>query len=644
MSLAVGGNDGSLPATAESPRRSQHTAILRQDDLEGGTGRGKKWSGSGAGGAGGGPNVSLHRRGRSGVAPTDVLMAGLESPGSQEQSLKQKQLPTNPERRKGEGELYVKRKRKPRGNRAAQSEISRMEGENEIRVEDAERGSARRRGRRRENVTNGSSRGRGRDLSPTTAKGDRSAFFLQNPVILERRPQVQQRPTQTVPAIQSSARKVDSDIRPPPKLLTHSRSGSAVAEDAHDLNRSMPTKVVQTTKVSIPRSILASSQSSTSRATTIKMMDESLRINHEVPSKYLSDLPGCFIVGAIGRQNAGKTSILSSFCPAPPTSAPTSTSGIDMYITPERIVLLDAQPILTRPAPGAKGRGNASGPIPDAYARKPELWAEIQAAQITMFMLSVCHVILVVSDRTVDEELWSFVRKVEGVRYRSTEAGVGESGRRRSNGVQPAGDAGSGEEEHYPTVVFVANKLAPESMSPHAFRAAASAYAAAFKGSKLRTAGSVTMSTFFPQYTISQTPTAGNEQDQPSPSTGRADPNLFLLPNFPPTTSPTPPSSLETLIKQTRGCPTHPTTLLRTLRNQIFGVPRFVSATAPGSLQAQKRWYSVAERDWFRSASRIWDGIRKADVGGDWCRAGGKEGGGRSGRRRGERSKGDKAR
>lgn len=78
------------------------------------------------------------------------------------------------------------------------------------------------------------------------------------------------------------------------------------------------------------------------------------------------------------------------------------TSGIDAYITKNRIILLDCQPILSSSvaySASQKRMGQSldqSGLVIDN---------EIVSLQLTAFLLSVCHIVLVVQDWFFDSSI-----------------------------------------------------------------------------------------------------------------------------------------------------------------------------------------------------------------------------------------------
>ncbi|KAG2173395.1 hypothetical protein INT44_008747 [Umbelopsis vinacea] len=155
--------------------------------------------------------------------------------------------------------------------------------------------------------------------------------ILQTPVILERR-----------------------DAKPSPQLDRNPPSSRSRSEDMHTMQEETPNG-----------------------ASVIKIMDAFESFRMDAALRALADYPGHFVVGVIGKQGVGKSTVLSAFSEDPKnvcrvvnvgsfhynhvdilppqtfTIAPATkaldhqTTGVDMYVTAERIILLDTQPVLS---------------------------------------------------------------------------------------------------------------------------------------------------------------------------------------------------------------------------------------------------------------------------------------------------------
>nr|CAH8857866.1 unnamed protein product [Trichobilharzia regenti] len=177
--------------------------------------------------------------------------------------------------------------------------------------------------------------------------------------------------------------------------------------------------------------------------TPIKLIDEQLKFaDLQTLQNLFIDNSGFLVVGAIGLQGSGKSSILNilanyisddcSIFDGPFNIQSVDhiinntpcTGGIDLYITQDRVILLDVQPLLSfaltnyhihmatsAEASSTSGNqtGNSSFTGPGNW--KLEVWAEMASMQIVAFLINVCHVVLVVSDNlnTAASQLHPFI-------------------------------------------------------------------------------------------------------------------------------------------------------------------------------------------------------------------------------------------
>ncbi|CAH8872573.1 unnamed protein product [Trichobilharzia szidati] len=175
----------------------------------------------------------------------------------------------------------------------------------------------------------------------------------------------------------------------------------------------------------------------------IKLIDEQLKFaDLKTLQNLFVDNSGFLVVGAIGLQGSGKSSILNilanhisddcSIFDGPfdvqsvdniINNSP-CTGGVNLYITQDRVILLDVQPILSfaltnyhihmatsaeTPSTSANQTGNS--PLTGPGKWNLEVWAEMASMQLVAFLVNVCHVVLVVSDNlnTAPTQLHRFI-------------------------------------------------------------------------------------------------------------------------------------------------------------------------------------------------------------------------------------------
>ncbi|XP_073879882.1 nonsense-mediated mRNA decay factor SMG9 isoform X7 [Macaca fascicularis] len=189
---------------------------------------------------------------------------------------------------------------------------------------------------------------------------------------------------------------------------------------------------------------------------------------------YLLDQTDVLVVGVLGLQGTGKSMVMSLLSANTPEEdqrayvfraqsaemkerGGNQTSGIDFFITQERIVFLDTQPILS---PSILDHLiNNDRKLPPEY-NLPHTYVEMQSLQIAAFLFTVCHVVIVVQDWFTDLSLYRFLQTAEMVKP-STPSPSHES----------SSSSGSDEgTEYYPHLVFLQNKARREDFCPRKLR------------------------------------------------------------------------------------------------------------------------------------------------------------------------------
>eukprot|EP00803_Ostreobium_quekettii_P005641 evm.model.scf_588.2 EVM.evm.TU.scf_588.2 scf_588:43094-49272(+) len=174
-----------------------------------------------------------------------------------------------------------------------------------------------------------------------------------------------------------------------------------------------------------------------------KLITNRWEFNIDISAKLLNDNTDFLVVGVIGGQGAGKSSILNSICgfshfpkQSRGTAFPAAayeqhlsgkhcTVGVDIRMSSDRVIALDTQPVLSAshllelldsPSPSmeisraltvSSGRGTRPA---EASAEGVQL---IMAIQMAVFLFNVCHVVLVVSNWMGDNGLLDLIECVD---------------------------------------------------------------------------------------------------------------------------------------------------------------------------------------------------------------------------------------
>ncbi|CAO2626519.1 Nonsense-mediated mRNA decay factor SMG9 [Lemmus lemmus] len=332
---------------------------------------------------------------------------------------------------------------------------------------------------------------------------------------------------------------------------------------------------------------------------SIKLVDDQMNWCDSA-IEYLLDQTDVLVVGVLGLQGTGKSMVMSLLSANTPEEdqrayvfraqsaemkerGGNQTSGIDFFITQERIVFLDTQPILS---PSILDHLiNNDRKLPPEY-NLPHTYVEMQSLQIAAFLFTVCHVVIVVQDWFTDLSLYRFLQTAEMVKP-STPSPSHES----------SSSAGSDEgTEYYPHLVFLQNKARREDFCPRKLRQMHLMIDQLMAHSHLRYKGTLSMlqCNIFPGL---------------PPDFLDSEVNLFLVPFMdseaesenPPRAGPGS-SPLFSLLPGYRGHPSFQS-LVSKLRSQVMSMAR-----------PQLSHTILTEKNWFHYAARIWDGVKKSSA------------------------------
>lgn len=304
--------------------------------------------------------------------------------------------------------------------------------------------------------------------------------------------------------------------------------------------------------------------------------------------EYLVDQPDFYVVGIIGMQGAGKSTVMSILSGQYGQTGirqlfrPQSrelrelgqhcTTGVDIYVTPERTILLDTQPVMSasvmdhmiqfeKKTPG----GGDFHSLENAHV--------MQSLQMASFLMAVCHTVIVVQDWFADPNFFRFVLTAEMLK--PTTSSHDQSRSNSSDDVT----------ESFPHLVFVQNKCTPGDFSPENVDAMNETLDAVFAKSKLKYKGQISMDA---------TVALGKDQKHTGP-------NLFLLPKRLSEQEEKRRSEGDVVPGYQDGGRLDQLASLLTL--QVGSMPRQHITHTP-----------LTEKNWFHYSARLWDAMQKSMV------------------------------
>ncbi|XP_076481422.1 nonsense-mediated mRNA decay factor SMG9 isoform X4 [Bombus vancouverensis nearcticus] len=279
----------------------------------------------------------------------------------------------------------------------------------------------------------------------------------------------------------------------------------------------------------------------------------------------LSTCPEMTIVGCLGAQGVGKSTIMSfltsniasGIFPTQDTmhheSGANCTVGIDFFVTKNRVIYLDTQPILSGSTIDYSTCYDQKKSTTDFINTETNL--ELQSLQFAAFLFSVCHIIIFVQDWFVDPNLVRFLQTAEMLKPSST-----------SNMDQDY-------VEYYPHIVFLHNKAELQDLTPHSMENVKEFYGKLFSSSRLQIHSGLDMSNHSMEAGL----------------------NLFFIPRIV--------NEEEVTIRQNEK------KLIEKLKTKIHGVTR--NPMTPSTL---------TEKDWYHYVSRVMEAIKKSHLSSEYGR------------------------
>ncbi|XP_011494881.1 PREDICTED: protein SMG9 isoform X2 [Ceratosolen solmsi marchali] len=330
------------------------------------------------------------------------------------------------------------------------------------------------------------------------------------------------------------------------------RNGNKKESESHS---SLLTKVIDTRAVLLPCLELSN---------CIKFMDENMQLS-ENTLDYLYDQQDFLVIGSVGAQGVGKSTIMSlltsdyipNIFPVQGLShfqnGVNCTTGIDFYVTKNRVIYLDTQPILSGSIVDYSISFDQKKNTSDFASNESNL--ELQSLQFLAFLFSVCHIIIFIQDWFVDPNLIRFLQAAEMLKPSSTTT------------------MDQDYVEYYPHILFLHNKAEIQDFMPSNIRMIKDFYNKTFASSRLQTHSGLDMSLY----------PAENQL------------NLFLIPLIS--------TDGESMFYENEN------ELIAKLRKKIHGISR--NAMTPSNL---------TEKNWYHYVSKVVEAIKKSHLSSEYGR------------------------
>ncbi|CAN6223506.1 unnamed protein product [Urochloa humidicola] len=337
---------------------------------------------------------------------------------------------------------------------------------------------------------------------------------------------------------------------------------------------------------------------------SLSLVSDAWEVHTDKILPYLTENNDFMVIGVIGPPGVGKSTIMnelygydaSSPGMLPPFPTQTEeiklmgkhcTTGIDIRISNERVILLDIQPVYSPSVLIDMMRPDGSSTIPvlNGDPLSADLAHELMGIQLGVFLASVCNILLVVSEGMNDLSMWELMLTVNLLKHNIPDPSLLTSSASQDKGNK--NDDQSGSEDYISDLCFVHARLREQDFSASKLTLIRKALEKHFNSSSFR---------------ISSSSVPGQVSDSSVSSSAKLEDlasswqDIFLLPL----------RGHEKSTKFEYG--TH-SCMLGMLRDQILSWP------------ARSFSKNLSESDWLRSSAKIWDMVKKSPVIGEYCKA-----------------------
>ncbi|KAK2429579.1 protein SMG9 [Trifolium repens] len=325
--------------------------------------------------------------------------------------------------------------------------------------------------------------------------------------------------------------------------------------------------------------------------------------DHFLP--FLSENTNFTVIGVIGRSGVGKSTIMNELYRFDPSShgmlppfaiqsqetramAKDCSIGIEPRISSERFILLDTQPVFSDSAlveMMMKLDGSSTIPVMTEESLPAELTQELMDIQLAVFLASICHILLVVTEGVHDDSLWHLMSTVDLLKHDISDPSLLASPVSESSSSGLEKDNEVPEHEYMATPVFIHTKLQDQELSPKTILQLRKGLLHYFKTSSFVTENTGNN----PNEHVSSAMVLNSDMDSNTL-------NLFVIPFKKKEENPR--TQHESYISA-----------VRKLQDQILSM----------KLPSFKR--PVSELEWLKSSAKIWEQVRNSSTISEYCKA-----------------------
>ncbi|XP_042472868.1 protein SMG9-like isoform X2 [Zingiber officinale] len=389
-------------------------------------------------------------------------------------------------------------------------------------------------------------------------------------------------PTSGIPQAPSSS-SLSSGLPPPPpppKILLAKPAGGAAA--GQRLGREDdPSAVVHRSR-------------NAQQPGSLNLLSESWEFHTERILPFLTENTDFTVIGIIGPPGVGKSTIMnelygfdgSSPGMLPPFATQSDESramakhctvGIELRVSSERLILLDAQPIFSPSilVDMMKPDGSSAIPVLTGESLPADLAHELMGIQLGVFLASVCNVLMVVSEGIHDFSVWQLMLTVDLLKHGIPEPSLLNSALEK----EVRGNLLATSEYLSAALVFVHSKLQNQDLSH-------------LNGPLLRKA----LLQFFHSSSFRINKSGTSSLNSTAKDSVSEHPDVFLLP------------AREKNLQKPKPQFESYFSAVGKLRDQVL------------SMNGHPFGRNISEREWLRNSAKIWELIKKSPIISEYCR------------------------